>query len=338
MSVISNAIAEVGIFRACAAIELPRSTWYRWNDARPAVMRHVTVRRIPSNALSTEERQSVLDVLHEPRFVDMPPLEIYETLLREHIYLCSERTMYRILKSNQEVRERRNQARRPVYTKPELIATGANQVWTWDITKLKGPTKGTWFCLYTIMDIFTRYVVGWMLAENESAILAKHLIAETLVKQDIQSGQLTIHADRGASMKSNEVEQLLKDKGVTKSHNRPHTSNDNPFSESQFKTTKYHPGYPERFESVDHACEYLKKFLAWYNNEHHHTGIERLTPSELHHGKAEQVLAATLKVKTDAFNAHPARFNNKPPKAKKLPTAVYINPPKPEEKEGITIQ
>jgi putative transposase len=275
-----------------------------------------------------EGRQAVVDILHSERFVDRAPHEVYATLLDEGVYYCSIRTMYRILKENQEVRERRNQLRHPAYQKPELLATAPNQVWSWDITKLLGPVKWSYFYLYVILDIFSRYVVGWMVATRESATLAERLIKETCEKQGIQRGQLTIHADRGSSMKSKSVALLLADLGITKTHSRPYTSDDNPYSEAQFKTLKYRPEFPERFGAIEDARSFCQAFFPWYNEEHRHTGIGLLTPEVVHYGRAEAVLKARKEVLHAAYQKHPERFVRKEPSPQPLPEAAWINPPK----------
>lgn len=278
-------------------------------------------------ALSAAERQAVLDVLHEERFVDLAPAEVYATLLDEGRYLCSIRTMYRLLAANREVRERRDQARHPAYAKPELLATGPNQVWSWDITKLKGPNKGQFFNLYVIIDIFSRAVVGWLLAERENAALAARLISETCKRHGIPPGTLTIHADRGAPMTATSTALLLASLGVGKSHSRPHQSNDNPFSESQFKTLKYHPTFPERFGGVQDARAFCLRFFQWYNHEHRHGGIGLMTPWVVHTGRAEAVRGARAVVLGQALNRHPQRFVRRPPQPPATPNAVWINPP-----------
>jgi putative transposase len=277
--------------------------------------------------LKADEQQQALKVLHSEKFVDQAPQEVYAALLDEGQYVCSIRTMYRLLEANQEVKERRNQLRHPAYQKPEHLATAPNQVWSWDITKLLGAVKWTYFYLYVIMDIFSRYVVGWMIARGESAVLAEKLIYETCLKQSIQRGQLLIHADRGASMKSKPVALLLSDLGVTKTHSRPHTSNDNPYSEAQFKTLKYRPDFPERFGSLEDARAFCQDFFAWYNFEHHHSGIGLMTPQVVHYGRAQDVFKAREKVLLAAYEAHPERFVRKFPAPLRLPQAVWINPP-----------
>ena len=255
------------------------------------------------------------------------PAEVYATLLDEGVFLCSIRTMYRILSDAQEVRERRNPLRHPNYQKPELLATGPNQVWSWDITKLLGPAKWTYFYLYVILDIFSRYVVGWMIASRESADLAKRLIRESVEKQDVLEDQLTIHSDRGPSMKSHGVAQLLAALGITKSHSRPHMSNDNPFSESQFKTLKYRPDFPNRFGSQEDARDFCQGFFTWYNQEHYHSGIGLLTPASVHYGNADAILAKRQAVLDAAYTRRPERFVNKAPSPPEGPNAVWINPP-----------
>ena len=235
---------DVGIKPACVALDIPRSGFYRREARKNALPAEPKKRPIPPRALSSDERQGVLDLLHSDRFADQAPHQVYAILLDEGEYRCSIRTMYRILDAHTEVKERRNQLSHPVYQKPELLATAPNQVWSWDITKLLGPVKWSYFYLYVILDIFSRYVVGWMIAPAESAALAEKLIREACEKQHIESGRLTIHADRGSSMRSKPVAFLLADLGVTRTHSRPHTSDDNPYSEAQFKTLKYRPDFP----------------------------------------------------------------------------------------------
>ncbi len=315
-----------GVSRACRALGVARSTLYR--SIRPASEPEpLRPRPKPDRALSEPERQEVLAQLHSERFVDRSPGEVHATLLDEGRFLCSVRTMYRILAAAQEVRERRNQARHPQYSKPELLATRPNQVWSWDITKLLGPEKWTYFYLYVILDIFSRYVVGWMVASRESETLAKRLIEETCAKQNIQRDQLTLHADRGPSMTSKGVAMLLADLGLTKSHSRPHVSNDNPFSESQFKTLKYCPEFPKRFGCIEDAQSFCREFFTWYNTEHHHSGIAWLTPETVHFGHGEAALAARRQVLAEAYRDHPERFVRGTPVVAALPKAVWINPP-----------
>ncbi len=316
---------SVGKAVACRALGVPRASLYR--RMLPAAPRRE--RPTPQRALTADERQVVLDHLHAQRFSDKAPAEVYATLIDEGTYLCSMRTMHRILAENGELKERRNQLRHPQYKKPELLATGPNQVWSWDITKLLGPAKWTYFHLYVILDIFSRYVVGWMVAPRETAELAKRLIADTCAKQGIVAGDLTIHADRGTSMTSKPVALLMADLGVTKTHSRPHVSDDNPYSESQFKTLKYRPEFPERFGSIEDARAFCQKFFAWYNREHHHSGIALLTPETLHYGMAGQVIEQRQQVLDAAFARNPERFTHARPKHPPQPTAVWINPPTP---------
>jgi putative transposase len=326
--------AEVGINLACASLAIPRSGFYRTRTKNNALLVMPKKQTISSRALSADERQAVLDVLHTDRFADKAPQEVYATLLDEGKYHCSIRTMYRILDANAEVKERRNQLTHPVYQKPQLLATAPNQVWSWDITKLLGPVKWTYFYLYVILDIFSRYVVGWMIAPAELASLAEKLIKETCVKQNIERGQLTIHADRGSSMKSKPVALLLSDLGVTKTHSRPYTSDDNPFSEAQFKTLKYRPEFPERFGCIEDSRNFCQRFFPWYNTEHRHSGIGLHTPESVHLGLARNIRNARREVLQTAYKNHPERFVKKIPVPPSLPEAVWINKPKPSpEKE-----
>lgn len=331
MLAVSTIHERLGVSEACAAIGLPRANWYR---AQAPISRETpgsdseTRPRVASpRALSSDERQRVRDLVHEPRFVDLSLPQVWASALDEGNYLCSRSTMYRILGAAGEVRERRDQLRRPVYQKPELLASGPNQVWSWDITKLKGPTKWSYFHLYVILDIFSREVVGWMVAQRESAALAKKLIAATIAKEGIEAGQLTIHADRGSSMTSKEVALLMADLGVTKTHSRPHVSNDNPFSESHFKTLKYRPDFPERFGSLQDARAFCARFFEWYNHHHRHSGIGWMTPADVHHGRALLVTEQRARVLDAAYQLHPERFVSKHPTPPAIPTAVWINPP-----------
>ena len=269
----------------------------------------------------------MLSQLHAERFQDRSPAEVYATLLDEGVYCCSIRTLYRILDEEGETRERRDQLTHPLYQKHELLATGPNQLWSWDITKLLGPAKWTYFYLYVILDVFSRYVVGWMIADREGKELAKQLIAATCDKHEIAPGQLTLHADRGSSMTSKPVAFLLADLGVTKTHSRPHVSDDNPFSESQFKTLKYRPDFPDRFGSLQDARIFCQEFFPWYNTEHHHSGLGLLTPAVVHYQRAEEVLHLRQQTLDAAYAAHPERFVRKPPQPPTLPTEVWINPP-----------
>jgi len=317
---------RVGVSAACRALNVSRATFYRRREPN----RQTQPRPTPARALSVEEREVVLDQLNSKRFADQSPRQVYSKLLDEGDYLCSVRTMYRILDDNQSSRERRNQLRHPNYQKPELLATGPNEVWSWDITKLKGPEKWTYYYLYVILDIYSRCVVGWMLAHRESADLAKQLIETTIEKQGIQSEQLILHSDRGPSMTSHSVAQLLGSLGVTKSHSRPHVSNDNPFSESQFKTMKYRPEFPKRFGSYEDGLRFSREFFGWYNNEHYHSGIGLLTPASLHDGQAGEIVAARKRTLQDAWQNNPERFVGGIPQPASIPKAVWINAPKRE--------
>ena len=320
---------EVGMARACRVLGVARATAYR--HRLPWVASPARPRRPPPLALSEQERSAVLGELHSERFADASPAQVYATLLDEGTYLASERTMYRLLTAAAEVRERRDQLRHPAYARPELLATGPNELWSWDITKLRGPEKWTYFQLYVILDVFSRYVPGWMVATRESAVLAARLIAETVEKEGIAPGQLTIHADRGTSMRSKPVALLLADLGVERTHSRPHVSNDNPFSESQFRTLKYRPTFPARFGSLEDARAFCRGFFPWYNTQHRHSGIGLLTPADVHHGRAAKVTAARAITLATAYEAHPERFVRRPPTPPALPTAVWINPPTKKE-------
>jgi putative transposase len=323
MATVTEVRPRLGIAPTCAALGLPRATYYR--RCQPSRTR--PPRRPSRRALCAEEQTAVLAVLHEPRFADLAPAEVYATLLDEGRYLCSERTMYRLLAAYDEVRERRNQLRHPHYTAPELMACRPNELWSWDITKLLGPAKWT-FYLYVMLDVFSRYVVGWMVAHRESATLAERFIRETCARQGIGRDQLTIHADRGPAMTSKPVALLLADLGVTKTHARPHVSNDNPFSEAQFKTLKYRPAFPERFGSIQDARAYCHNFFSWYNAEHHHSGLGLLTPADVHHGLADQRVAARATVLATAYAAHPERFPGGLPAPPAPPLEVWINRPR----------
>jgi putative transposase len=319
--------SEVGAVRACRSLGVARAALYRQRARAAPPLLEAPARPAPPLKLTAEERDHALTILHSQRFVDASPHTIHATLLEEGQYPCSVRTLYRILAAENELRERRRLRQHPHYVKPELLATGPNQLWSWDITKLKGPVKWTYFYLYVILDVFSRYVVGWMVATRESAALAKQLIAETCAKQAIRLGQLTLHADRGSSMKSKLVALLLADLGVTKTHSRPYTSDDNPFSESHFRTLKYRPDFPERFGAIEDARAHCQVFFPWYNNDHRHSGIAFMTPADVHYGRAPAILAARSQTLNTAFQAHPLRFKGRAPTPKPLPSAVWINPP-----------
>jgi putative transposase len=314
----------LGLATACDVLSVPRSSVYRARRPKPAP----TPRPESVRALSAAEREQVHQTLNRDRFVDRAPREVYATLLDEGSYLCSPSTMYRVLADHAEVRERRDQLRHPAYSRPELLATGPNQVWSWDITKLLGPAKWTYYYLYVMLDIFSRYVVGWLLADRESSPLAELLITEACAKQRIQPDQLTLHADRGGPMIAKSVALLMADLGVSDSHSRPHVSNDNPFSEAQFKTLKYRPDYPDRFGSQADARTWAHTFFPWYNDHHHHSGIGYMTPATIHYGAAARLFVERQHVLRSAYAAHPERFVKGQPTPPPLPVAVWINPPK----------
>ena len=319
---------DTGKKPACEAFNIPRASFYRYLNKKNQPQDSNRERPKPPLALSLIEKKSVLDTLYSERFQDKTPYEVYATLLDEGVYHCSISTMYRILSDEHgKVEDRRRQVKRPNYSKPELLATMPNQVWSWDITKLKGPAKWTYFHLYVIMDIFSRYVVGWMVAHRESTALAKKLIEQSCIKQNILPGQLTLHADRGSSMKSKGVAQLLADLGVTKTHSRPHVSDDNPYSESHFKTLKYRPEFPDCFGSIQDARVFCKRFFPWYNQEHYHSGIALMTPENVHYGMAREVYANRVQVLKTAFGLNPNRFKGNIPRPTALPKAAWINKP-----------
>ena len=325
---------RIGTRAACAAAGVAQATWYRQHrlsapPPRPAPVPHAE--RVQPRALAPAERAAILEVLHSARFADTAPAEVWATLLDEGTYLGSVSTFYRVLRAAGESRERRAQATHPAAVKPELVATGPNQVYSWDITKLHGPAKWTYYYLYVILDIYSRYAVGWMVATRESAVLAEKLIASTCAKQGIGRGQLTIHADRGSSMTSKPVALLLADLGVTQSHSRPHVSNDNPYSEAQFKTLKYRPGFPRRFDSIEAARAHCQDFFPWYNHDHHHSGLGLHTAADIHYGRAGVVQTARAGVLTAACAAHPERFVRKAPAPPELPGTSWINPPQEKE-------
>jgi putative transposase len=321
--------ATVGRRRACFVLGCARPSWYRWR--RPIDVTGTPVAARPCKpqprALSEIERKRVLLVLSEPRFCDLAPAAVYAILLDEGKYLGSISTYYRILRAAEQVRERRRVATHPPTVKPELMAEAPNQVWSWDITQLAGPAPWTWFYLYVILDIFSRYVVGWTLARHENTAIAKDLIGATMRRKRIGPGELVLHADRGSPMTAKPMVQLLADLGVTKSYSRPHTSNDNPFSEAQFKTMKYRPEFPSRFNSFAHAHGFCDDFFTWYNDHHYHSGIALLTPAMVHRGIAAEILAARQATLDEAYDRHPERFVRKRPEPLQLAPATYINPP-----------
>ena len=343
MAGVQELTASLGAAAACHALGL-----WRGAPARKQALQHRkafvgpparrAARPSPPLALDTQERQVLLDTLNSERFADTAPAAVHATLLDEGRYLGSVRTMYRLLAACGGSRERRNQLTHPAYAKPELLATEPNQVWSWDITKLKGPAKWTCFHLYVILDIFSRYVVGWLIAPRESAELAEQLIAETVARHDVLPGTLTLHADRGASMRSKPVASLLVDLDIAKSHSRPHVSDDNPFSESQFKTMKYRPDFPQRFGCIEDARAHCQDFFAWYNEVHRHSGIGYMTPNAVHHGHTDELLITRQASLDAAFLAHPSRFKNVKPHPHTVPTAAWINPPSPEKRPAQYLQ
>ena len=337
---IDAAIAElvpvIGVRGACDAVGAAQAGWYRRHRQSPPPPRPAPIphrERAQPRALTDAERQEILDELHSPRLVDLSPTEVWAILLDEGRYLGSISTFYRLLRQASGTRERRRQATHPASVKPELLATMPNAVWSWDITKLRGPATWTWFYLYVVLDIYSRYVVGWMVANRESAALAEVLIRQTVAKQGIGRDQLTIHADRGSSMTSKPVAFLLADLGVTQSHSRPHVSDDNPYSEAQFKTLKYRPDFPDRFTSIQAARLHCRDFFAWYNDEHRHSGLGLHTAADVHYGLAQAVQDKRAAILTQAYTAHPERFVRKPPQPPRLPTTAWINQPDEPQKQ-----
>ncbi len=319
---------QTGIEPLCQALDVPKASFYRSRTRADSKARAMAVP--PKHALSEAETQSVLDLLHSERFRDLPPTQVYPILLEEGRYMCSTRTMYRILEAHQEVKERRNQRQHPPAPKPQLEATGPRQLWSWDITKLKGPAKWHHYYLYVILDVYSRFVVGWLLAEAESAELAEILITTTCQREGIEPEQLGLHSDRGPAMQSKTIAQLLKDLEVAQTFARPYTPNDNAYSEAQFKTFKYRPGFPEYFASLAEARAWVQAFVHWYNYQHYHSALGLLTPAVVHHGQAQQVQTQRRQVLTTAYQAHPERFVGGQPQMAELPASVWINRP-PEE-------
>ncbi|MCX7119928.1 MAG: IS3 family transposase [Legionellales bacterium] len=329
MNIISKEAQEkvIPVDVLCSALHIPRATYYRYLDATKIGVQRELSRKIPVNSLNSDEKKEILDLLHSENFIDKTPYDLYYGLIDEGKYYCSPRTMYRILGEQSEAKDRRIQRNHRDAIKPELIATRPNEVWSWDITKLLGPTKWVYYHLYVILDIYSRYVVGWLIADCESKELARKLIQQSALRQGVQPSQLTLHSDNGPSMTSHTVSQLLEHLGVAKTHNRPYTSNDNPFSESQFKTLKYRPEFPGRCQSIEHAEAFCQQFFTWYNKEHYHSGIAWLTPESVHYQQGASILKQRHDVLMQAFLANPGRFSNKQPQLKKVPDSVYINPP-----------
>lgn len=324
---------EVGVTAACQAYGIPRSSFYEAQKLSQG-----SSPSSPPRALSEAEKEAVHQVLDSERFQDQAPREVYAALLDEGKYYCHWRTMYRILAEQDEVRERRDQLRHPSYQRPELLATGVNQVWSWDVTKLLGPEKWSYYYLYVILDIYSRYVPGWLIADQQTAKLARKLVAETCQKQAVPKGQLTLHADRGGPMIAKTLAHLLADLEVSKSHARPYNADDNPYSEAQFRTLKYRPDYPKRFETQSAARQWARRFFNWYNNQHYHSGIGLLTPADVHYGRAEKIRQERQKVLQKAYQKNPERFVQGPPKVPQLPKAVWINPPQESSSEVDTDQ
>ena len=333
MNAVGQLAPTVGIASACEALGVARASFYRQPVFGPALP--APPRPTPARALNPQERGVVLGMLNSERFQDCAPASIQATLLDEGQYLCSARTMYRLLEQDGATHERRDQLTHPAYQKPELLATSPNQLWSWDITKLRGPAKWTYFYLYVILDVFSRYVVGWMIAPRESSVLAKKLIQETCDKHLILPGELNLHADRGSSMRGKPVAFLLADLGVTKTHSRPYTSNDNPYSESQFRTMKYRPEFPDRFGCIQDARAFCQPFFAWYNHDHRHSGIGMLTPAMVHFGQATAIRQQRQTVLDAAYLARPDRFVRRPPTPLPLPKEVWINKPQSSDENTL---
>lgn len=321
----------LGTRAACMAVGRARATHYR--RRRPGRVTPCAPRPAPKNKLTDAEVDAVLAALRSERFVDCSPAQVYFTLLDEGSYLASESTFYRILRANNEVRERRRQATHPPKKKPELVAEAPNVCWSWDITKLRGPKRGEYYDCYVVLDIFSRYVVAWCVAP-ESGELAKELIADAVARHRIPPGQLTIHADRGSSMTSNPVVELYAFLGIKRSHSRPHVSNDNPYSEAGFKTMKYCPAFPGSFGSIEDARAFCSGFFAYYNHEHRHSGIGYHTPASVHFGTATEVRAQRAETLDAAYAENPARFRHRRPEPPKLPTVSWINEPNLEEESA----
>lgn len=333
---IDNLSKYMSINKICEEIGIPKSSYYYWKKkAGEDGRKQKKSDYVPSWALPVEEKDMILSILNSENYLDKSPNQIYYSLLDDGVYLCSIRTMYRILKENNQSQERRRITHHEKYEKPELLALNPNEVWSWDITKLKGPAKWTYYYLYVIIDIFSRYVVGWHVAYREESHIAKKLIYQSLLKQEIDRDQLTIHADRGASMRSKPVAFLLSDLGVIKSHSRPYQSNDNPYSEAQFKTLKYSPTFPARFETIESARDFCREFFTWYNKEHYHSGIGYYTPESVHYEYCYETYNDRSAVLLGAYKSNPERFRNKIPKPHKPPKEAWINKPKKELIESI---
>lgn len=309
---------------ACAALGLSRATAYR--RLAPPVGRRQGPRPAHPRRITDVERAEVLALLDSERFIDQPPREAYAALLSEGEYRCSWRTMYRILRERAPLRERRNHREPRRHAVPRLQAAAPNEVWSWDISKLPSYLSGVFFNLYVVLDLFSRFVVAWMVAERENSALAKQLFAEAISRYGIEPGQLIVHQDRGAPMTAHGFTELLSELGVERSYSRPRVSNDNPFSESTFHTVKYQPDYPGRFRDVRHARRWCEDFFHWYNEAHHHSGLALFTPTDVYHGQVEAVARQRESALARAYAAHPERFVNGPPQVARPPSRVLINP------------
>lgn len=316
----------VNVKASCDALAVARPSYYR--RCRPPTPKPAAVERPPNpRRYSDAERDAILQVLNSKRFCDKSPEQVEAILAEEGKRIASARTMYRILAALQQVRERRNRRRHFVHHTPRLVAHGPNEVWSWDISRLKGPEKGIWYMLYVALDIYSRFVVGWLLAERENSKIAQHFLRETMRKQGIEPGQLTVHQDRGSPMRAKSTMELLDDLGAGRSYSRPQVSNDNPFSESHFGTIKQRPDLPDRLANIEHGRQVLREIYSWYNYEHHHSGIMMLTPAQVHLSQADQMLAKRHALRMAAYEANPLRFISGPPSRQQLPAEVWINPP-----------
>jgi len=324
---------RVGIEAACRAFGMSPRTY---NHRRQAAEGRLAPRRsrasgrprkLPAWTLPDEERDQVRAVLCEERFADLAPAQVYATLLDEGRYLCSISTMYRILREHDLIHERRRGHRRRGHGAPVVAASAPNQAWSWDISRLRGPVPRSWFYLYVVLDIYSRKIVGWSIDTVESDAVARRLIRRACEREGVDADTLVLHSDRGAQMTSTSMAELLEDLGVTRSLSRPRTSNDNPYSEANFKTAKYRLDYPARFESLEGARTWMRRFAAWYNTEHYHSGIAHLHPADVHNGTAGEVVAARQHVLDEAYAANPDRFRRRRPHAAKPPTEAWINRP-----------
>jgi len=324
MTIVDEHAPEVGVAPACRAVEVSRATWYRRRKKSSESI--LEDRRRPPRRLSDAERDRVMQTLCSDEFVDRSPRAVYAMLLERGEYLCSVRTMYRVLAERRAVRERRPQRKHPEYAVPICCAQAPNELWSWDITKLAGPHR-SWFSLYVILDVYSRYIVSWLLARRESAFLAMRLIEQAIQIHDVDPSCLKIHADRGAPMRAKCTAQLMVDLGIERSHSRPRVSNDNPFSESQFKTLKYCPEYPGRFTCIESARAWSSSFFDWYNHEHRHEGIGFFTPIDVYNGRHLELTKVRQRVLDQAYMRHPERFVRGRPAPPVVPDEVWINRP-----------